>query len=575
MGRSGGGWRLGVLGMLFGALVLSLLVGSSAAADPPAGCTTSAGVTTCVFAYTGAAQTWTVPAGVSSATFDLFGAQGGDGLIIPFGFPRAGGMGGEAKATLAVTSGQVLEVFVGGQGASTPSGGAGGFNGGAAGGATDGNARGGPGGGGGGASDVRTGSFALSDRVLVAGGGGGSSDGGVIDDIGGGGGGNPQGDTGHSSGLGAGGGVGGTQTVGGSGGTGSAFTGCGGSAGPGVAGSSGSGGKGGNAEPIGTFTGGGTGGGGGGGGYFGGGGGGGGGCDNGAGGGGGGGSSTGPTGTTFQNGVRSGNGLVTISYTTPVPDLTISKSHSGNFSQGQTGAQYTITATNAGSSSTTGTVTVADTLPAGLTATGISGSGWSCTLATLTCTRSDALAGSGSYPPITLTVNVASNAPSTVTNSVSVSGGGETNTGNDTASDQTAVTPVSQGPSCNGRAATIYVNAQGKIVGGPDNGRSYRGKLNGSRSADVIVGTSGRDEIEAKGGDDTICAGDGKDEVEGGDGNDTIFGEGGNDELEGGDGNDTITGGLGADKFKGDSGRDRATDYTPSQGDTKSSIENF
>ncbi len=52
-------------------------------------------------------------------------------------------------------------------------------------------------------------------------------------------------------------------------------------------------------------------------------------------------------------------------------------------------------------------MTVSDTLPAGLTATAISGTGWSCTLSTLTCTRSDALAAGAIYPPITVTVNVA------------------------------------------------------------------------------------------------------------------------------------------------------------------------
>ncbi|HEV7681828.1 MAG TPA: hypothetical protein VGO68_06875 [Pyrinomonadaceae bacterium] len=122
-----------------------------------------------------------------------------------------------------------------------------------------------------------------------------------------------------------------------------------------------------------------------------------------------------------------------------LPDLTISKSHVGNFTQGQVGATYSITATNSGFASTSGTVTVVDTLPAGLTATAISGTGWSCALGTLTCTRSDALIAGSSYPVITVTVNVALSAPATVTNSVSVSGGGQTNTTNDTASDLTNI----------------------------------------------------------------------------------------------------------------------------------------
>ncbi|HVQ37290.1 MAG TPA: hypothetical protein VMS31_07150 [Pyrinomonadaceae bacterium] len=124
---------------------------------------------------------------------------------------------------------------------------------------------------------------------------------------------------------------------------------------------------------------------------------------------------------------------------TQLADLTITKSHTGNFTQGQVGATYSITATNSGSAATSGTVTVTDTLPAGLTATAISGTGWSCVLGTLICTRSDALAAGSSYPVITLTVTVANNAASNVTNSVSVSGGGQTNTSNDTATDPTTI----------------------------------------------------------------------------------------------------------------------------------------
>src|SRR5205085_8058787 len=60
-----------------------------------------------------------------------------------------------------------------------------------------------------------------------------------------------------------------------------------------------------------------------------------------------------------------------------VPDLTIAKSHSGNFTQGQSGT-YTITASNSGGAATSGTVTVTDTLPAGLTYSSATGTGWSC-----------------------------------------------------------------------------------------------------------------------------------------------------------------------------------------------------
>ena len=121
------------------------------------------------------------------------------------------------------------------------------------------------------------------------------------------------------------------------------------------------------------------------------------------------------------------------------PDLAIAKSHSGNAQQGQAGFTYTITVSNVGAVASAGAVTVTDTVPSGMTATAISGTGWSCTLATATCTRADALAAAATYPPITLTVNVSATAPSSVFNTASVSGGGDTNPDNNTASDPTTV----------------------------------------------------------------------------------------------------------------------------------------
>ncbi|MEU0402110.1 calcium-binding protein [Streptomyces sp. NPDC006197] len=121
------------------------------------------------------------------------------------------------------------------------------------------------------------------------------------------------------------------------------------------------------------------------------------------------------------------------------PSLTIGKSHTGTFTRGQRG-EYTITVGNNGTAPTNGTpVTVQDTLPTGLSAGRLVGPGWSCTRSTLTCTRSDVLAPGSSYPPITLRVRVARNAPDTVTNSATVTGGGDT--APHTATDPTTVVP--------------------------------------------------------------------------------------------------------------------------------------
>jgi len=146
--------------------------------------------------------------------------------------------------------------------------------------------------------------------------------------------------------------------------------------------------------------------------------------------------------TVFAFSPGPGGGLSapqTFTIPSGVPDMTISKSHTGNFVQGQIGASYTIIASNIGGGATTAPVTVVDTLPIGLSATAIAGTGWTCTLATLTCTTGNVLALGASYPAITLTVNVAANAPASVTNTATVSGGGESITTNDVATDVTTI----------------------------------------------------------------------------------------------------------------------------------------
>ena len=123
-------------------------------------CTPSGAVQECTvtFEFSGAAETWTVPAGVTQATFDLYGAQGGGGGGDRFTRPGSGGLGSEATATLSVTPGTTYEINVGGAGGGgTEEGavGAGGFNGGAPGGNGD-FSSGGTGGGGGGGGALKT-----------------------------------------------------------------------------------------------------------------------------------------------------------------------------------------------------------------------------------------------------------------------------------------------------------------------------------------------------------------------------------------------------------------------------------
>jgi hypothetical protein len=250
----------------------------------PANC---AGVTqtTQTFNYTGSIVNWTVPAGVTSVTIKAWGAQGGNTLS-PCSYTSIqndGGLGGYAEGILTVTPGQVIQLNVGGHPADPVNNNnfnvvyTGGFNGGGTGGYY-GNA-------GGGASDARINSYLLADRILVAAGGGGGNSG-CSDHGSGGNGGGLTGITGVSTFYTP--GTGGTQI------------GSGISAGGGGAAGLGNGGNADIASPY-HFA-------GGGGGYYGGG--------SAFAGGGGGGSSYigGVTGGTTTAGLRSGNGLITITY---------------------------------------------------------------------------------------------------------------------------------------------------------------------------------------------------------------------------------------------------------------------
>ncbi len=308
--------RLALLRKLVPALLLALapLLGAGQAAVVHADdtCAPSGTQATCTFSYTGAAQTWTVPVGVTSATFDLFGAAGADGGDYQLSGPQAnlpgsaarggsGGLGGEAKATLPVTPGATLQINVGRQGGGGP------------GGAPFAASNGSPGGGGGGASDVRSGGFTLGERLIGGGGGGGGGGAGLGINSAQPGGNGQAGDNGGGSGLLGTGGAGisgGGKTSGGGGGGGAGAYG-------------GSGGIPGFYDPASPAM------------------------------GGQGGTGGGPVGTSLNPGVRYGDGLVTISYTLPTP---VSVLVSGFYVNGMPRALFTST-TNPAGLALTGTLT--------------------------------------------------------------------------------------------------------------------------------------------------------------------------------------------------------------------------
>ncbi len=113
---------------------------------------------------------------------------------------------------------------------------------------------------------------------------------------------------------------------------------------------------------------------------------------------------------------------VTADFTATAPVLAASLARAGPLALGESGATYSITVSNSGGLPTTGTVTVTEHLPTGLALVSMSGIGWTCS--GTVCSRNEALPAGNSYLPITVTVNVAADAPSPVTNQITVSGGG-------------------------------------------------------------------------------------------------------------------------------------------------------
>lgn len=112
--------------------------------------------------------------------------------------------------------------------------------------------------------------------------------------------------------------------------------------------------------------------------------------------------------------------------------LSTTLTHSANFSLGQNNATYKVTIFNGPDSpQTNGTVTVTENIPSGLALVSMAGAGWNCPSPGNSCMRSDSLAAGSSYPAITVTVDVASNAPPSVTNQVTVFVAGGAATAND------------------------------------------------------------------------------------------------------------------------------------------------
>jgi uncharacterized repeat protein (TIGR01451 family) len=125
------------------------------------------------------------------------------------------------------------------------------------------------------------------------------------------------------------------------------------------------------------------------------------------------------------------NTSATVTTVVNAPDLTIAKTPSSSIFTVGTNAFFTLTPSNVGTLATSGVITVVDTLPTGLSyvSAGSGGTDWGCGVSgqvvTCTSTGTGIINAGGTGNPITINVQVLSTAVPSVTNSVTISGGGE------------------------------------------------------------------------------------------------------------------------------------------------------
>lgn len=135
--------------------------------------------------------------------------------------------------------------------------------------------------------------------------------------------------------------------------------------------------------------------------------------------------------TSAQTTYASGADLVILSAeiisttNTPVADLALSKSHTGDFSSGATNS-FQLDVSNNGPSLEAGPVTISDTLPAGMSYQGFASvdSNWSCSVAAqdVTCTHPGPLNAGASLATLDLLVDVTAASAPSVVNTATVAG---------------------------------------------------------------------------------------------------------------------------------------------------------
>jgi LPXTG-site transpeptidase (sortase) family protein len=131
------------------------------------------------------------------------------------------------------------------------------------------------------------------------------------------------------------------------------------------------------------------------------------------------------------DGINSANDSVTLN---TAPNLGLAKSNGTSSVTAGGTTIYTLTVSNTGNSASSGTITIVDVLPSGMSITdgavllsGTNAANWSCNASSnvITCTSSTAIAATNGTSVFAFTINVSSSASGTLINKAQVGGGGD------------------------------------------------------------------------------------------------------------------------------------------------------
>ncbi|MEA2162345.1 MAG: hypothetical protein QOK37_472 [Thermoanaerobaculia bacterium] len=185
--------------------------------------------------------------------------------------------------------------------------------------------------------------------------------------------------------------------------------------------------------------------------------------------------------TEFDPNTSNNNTGAAFTTVSAAADLLISNSPSGNPVNAGSPLSFTINVSNGGPDATSGTITVANTVPFGVTGATGAGTGWTCGAqsgSVVTCTSTTSIPSSSAATPLTISMTAPASGPAVDTANVSATTG-DPNTGNNSASSSVTITPVAD--------LSVVKTGPASIIAGQSIAYSVVVTNNGSSSAASVT----------------------------------------------------------------------------------------